>query len=131
MTTQFHPPTQTFKCQICQKDFPIKGLIISYFDDNKIITCPKCYGYLNTCILCEYNNKCGLKTDTSGEPKIVTQTIRRGMMTVQTQVRNPKLVDKYCISCRCSYGDKGDCIKENNEADCPHYKIPELLLRSN
>jgi len=46
-----------------------------------------------------------------------------------TQVRNPKLVEKHCISCRCSYGTDGDCCRTNQQADCGSYIIHSSLLK--
>lgn len=122
------PSIRSFPCQICNQEIPTKALIISEYDNNYIFTCAKCYGYLNHCSTCIYGDKCGFKTDYS-EPQIVNRVISQGGMRIQTQVRNPNLIEKHCISCRCSYDDKGNCNKEHdNGYHCSHYSIiPELL----
>lgn len=123
------PSIRSFACQICNQEIPIKALTISEYDNNYVYTCAKCYGYLNHCSTCIYGNKCDFQEDHS-EPQIVNKIISHGGMRIQTQERNPNLIEKHCISCRCSYDNKGSCNKENgNGYNCSHYSIISELLQ--
>ena len=71
-------------------------------------------------------NECGFRTDHT-MPAYVTQNVRKGFMTMQTQVKNPNLVEKHCTTCRCSIDDRGTCGKENNAgSDCPHWAFKSI-----
>ncbi len=117
------------KCQFCKQNQPIKNIVITEIEDGTLLyTCPQCYGLIHTCRTCEYVKTCNFLTDTS-EPPIINQTVRQGPMIMQTQVKNPHLIDKHCISCRCSYGDKGDCHREYETGiNCSSYKFATELL---
>ena len=112
-------------CQICGKEFPSKTMVINDIEGQFIYTCPQCYSLLPICPTCEYNNTCGFNNDHT-EPHMVQQTIRRGMMNMSTQVKNPNLVQKHCTICRCGTmnGQDVTCEKErDNGFHCPNHKI--------
>lgn len=100
--------------------------MVCFIDDNEKSTliCPQCYGHIGTCVLCQYKAECGFQNDHS-EPQIVMQTIRQGMMTMQTQVKNPNLVQKHCVNCRCSYDNNNQpvCMKEENGINCSRFNM--------
>lgn len=118
-------------CQICGKEFPSRAIVVNDIEGEYIYTCPQCYSLLLICSTCEYNNTCGFINDHS-EPPIVQRTIRQGMMTMTTQIKNPNLVQKHCSICRCGTvnGQDVDCERErDNGLHCPHHKILSNLLR--
>lgn len=113
-------------CSFCQNKTPIKDTIIHYFNDKLILICPQCNSLVGTCHTCIHQPKCDFKSDTS-EPQVVMKTVRQGMMTMQTQVKNPNLIKKHCIKCTCSYGTEGNCLKDSNGDGCPNWQLlPEL-----
>jgi hypothetical protein len=118
--------TKQIPCQICNRLFWPKEMVITDIEDKIIITCPQCYGYINTCATCEYGKKCNFQEDHS-EPQVVNRTIRQGFATVMTQMKNPNLIEKHCLNCRCGNyetADKGMCLREDNKGiNCSHYKI--------
>lgn len=115
-------------CELCGQPHPQEATIITYFNDKYLITCPHCWGFIGQCQTCEYGTSCGFIDDHS-EPQVIPKTIRHENMVMTTQVRNPKLVEKHCISCRCSYGTDGDCCRTNQQADCGSYIIHSSLLK--
>ena len=114
--------TNNITCRICGKpqiDF------IYPFEDKYLLLCADCNKYIGSCNSCIYVNNCGLKSDHS-EPLYVTKTIRNGMGVIQTQVKNPNLIQKHCLSCRCGWEET--CLKEQNEGNCSSWTpLPELL----
>ena len=117
-------------CDICKKQFSTKDLVICYINDIKFCTiCQECSSYMQTCRTCVHKNICGFANDTS-EPPYVMRTIQQGMMTMQTQVKNPKLIIKHCQKCKCSDGADPSirdiiCFKEINGDGCPHWQIEQ------
>ena len=63
------------------------------------------------------------------EPQVVMRTVRQGMMTMQTQVKNPNLVRKHCLNCVCSYGTQGDCCADQNGEGCKNWQAIQELLQ--
>jgi len=116
------------QCAICHKSIKQNLTVITYFEDKSLITCPQCYGYIGQCQTCEYGAKCDFEIDHSA-PHTVVQTMRQGPAVVQTQVKNPILVEKHCINCRCAWDDKGTCCAGDQNVDCPHYIIKLDLLQ--
>ena len=104
---------------MCGKSVPISSLIIWINKDETINTaiCQNCYNNIGNCATCTYNEVCNFETDHS-EPHYVMQTVQQGFMTMQKQVKNPHLVEKHCISCRCSTDGKGTCMREENGTNC-------------
>lgn len=121
------PESSVTQCDICKSTVPTKDTLINYFGDKVLLTCQHCQSLLGTCHTCAHQQDCGFMTDRS-EPQVVTRTVRQGMMTMQTQVKNPNLVKKHCLTCKCSYGTNGECLKEVNGDGCQSWLIlPELL----
>lgn len=113
-------------CQICKRSLNASNIIIYQGEDYELYLCDSCAARMGTCATCNYQNECGFRNDHS-EPQVINQTVQNGFMTMQTQVKNPHLIEKHCISCRCSYGGKGNCIRDDNEVSCPNWQIvPEL-----
>lgn len=121
------PESGICKCSICNSNLPSKDAIIFTFEDKTLIACNQCEKLIGICQTCIYNSQCAFEADRT-EPHFVMQTTRQGMMTMQSRVKNPKLVKKHCVNCRCSYGNNGDCCKESNDAACAKWQInPQLL----
>lgn len=114
-------------CQICQKNVKPSDLLIYQFGNSNLCICAQCAEHIGTCTTCINQNHCSFQTDRS-EPHVVMRTVRQGMMTMQTQVKNPNLVQKHCMNCQCSYGQERDCLKDENGGNCANWQIiPELL----
>lgn len=127
MKTTTNKPT---KCEVCQTEYPTKSLIVVEVGDKYTVICPQCYNLIGTCHSCGSAQSCGFANDRS-EPQIVSKVIQKGMMRMQTQIKNPNLVQKHCMSCKCS-DIEGNCFRENADGkNCPHYTIlPQLLQNS-
>ena len=114
--------SQYTKCYICgraQVDF------IYNFDNKLLLVCADCQKHIGTCASCNYYNQCGFKSDYS-EPQFVNKTIRNGFGMIQTQVKNPNLIKKHCVNCRC--GNEETCLKEENGDNCSSWApLPALL----
>ena len=126
-----HTPSE-ITCPICGKVVPQKFIIIYDYDDKNAIACDSCAQHMGTCTTCQYGSQCGFTNDHS-EPQIVNKTIQRGPMRMQTQIKNPNLVNKHCVKCRCGFDDGTPnidpvCLKDENGINCNHYSIlPQLL----
>lgn len=79
-----------------------------------------CYDqYIGKCSTCSATI-CQLEKDNT-LPHIVTKVVRQGPMTMQTQVLNPQLVDKYCrAGCLCFDGN--NCVRQTIQS-CQNYKL--------
>lgn len=123
--SQHTPINNTVKCDVCNLSiYPASQFNIWLINDKDYYVCPNCNKYIGTCNSCAYTSECDFRNDHS-EPQIINQTVQQGFMTVQTQVKNPKLVEKHCISCRCSIDNKGTCLKNDNAAVCPNWVIKQ------
>ena len=114
---------QAIICAICKREYPISELFYWINQDGSVgyQVCKNCLDKIGSCITCAYQNECGFANDHS-EPQIVMQNVQKGFMTMQTQVKNPHLVQKHCVSCRCSYGNRDpECMKDENGANCGHW----------
>lgn len=113
---------QSSTCDLCKQK---TNNIFIWQDDNnnQLILCENCFNQLHTCNNCTYINICGFKNDHS-EPQIVMQQTQKGFMTMQTQVKNPRLIQKHCPSCRCSYGHNDtNCMKDENGINCGSWEL--------
>ena len=115
-------PKDSINCEWCGQPTPPDEIKIWIIDDKHKFLCPHCSQMVNTCQTCAYGNDCGFANDHS-MPQIVNQTVRQGGMIMQTQVKNPKLIEKHCLSCRCSCDDKGTCLRDENGANCGHWLV--------
>ena len=99
-------------CELCHKPalpillYPWEGGITNFL-------CQDCFRSFSTCRMCASGKHCAFEADTT-LPKQVMQTIRQGNMVMQTQVRNPELVNKTCkAGCKC-YDNAGQyCRRED------------------
>ena len=120
----WHEAENINTCCICGT--PSKSLYLWLENDEYHTICEKCFASIGKCPTCQYNNTCELMTDQS-EPPYVMQTVQQGMMIMQTQVKNPSLVNRHCPSCRCSYGST-NCIKDNKEATCNNWVLNRSII---
>ena len=120
--TWHHTNGNSLPCELCHS--PAEQIIIYQYDEDKeLCLCEDCYNKLHTCHTCKYGRECGFNSDFT-MPKYVMQNVQKGFMTMQTQVKNPTLVEKHCSTCRCSIDDKGTCAKETEVGqNCPHWMI--------
>jgi len=115
-------------CHICGST---DNLIIDNIDNENYLFCKGHYNAIHSCQGCVNNNVCGFASDHS-EPQVVMKTIRQGMMTMQTQIKNPNLIQKHCSKCQCSYADGTDfaCLKDlPNHLSCSNWQLQKALLQ--
>lgn len=86
--------------------------------------CQDCFRSLSTCCMCASGKHCAFEADTT-LPKLVMQTVRQGNMVMQTQVRNPELVNKTCkAGCKC-YDEAGQYCRRADDYCVEHdYQSP-------
>ena len=85
-----------------------KGIITLNKEGKYMLICEDCCNSLDTCQTCIHSS-CGLRSDTSGRPKMVQQQIQRGGMIISTQVMNPELIQQYCTCCTCYHSGECQC----------------------
>lgn len=92
-------------CSLCGKQVQAKELYywISQDESRTYQICEQCLNIIGTCATCKYGNICNFRNDHS-EPQVIMKTVQQGFMTMQTQVKNPKLIVKHCQKCHCSDG---------------------------
>ena len=101
------------KCSICGGTVYTGYEVFDLLEgDNFRILHRECAKKLGTCQTCVLANACEFDTNPDPMPKVVMQTIRQGNMTMQTQVRNPSRVEKFCNSCSC-FSQENGCLKQN------------------
>ncbi len=124
----WHENENTLSCCICGAT---DNLIIEEIDGENYLFCSGHYNAIHSCQGCINNNVCALASDHS-EPQVVMKTIRQGMMTMQTQVKNPNLVKKHCSVCHCSYvdGQEVACLKDSpDHLSCSNWQLQKALLQ--
>ena len=110
-------------CVFCSNDQNL--LIVQEGNDNYVV-CPDHYAAFHSCQTCVRSNICGFKSDHS-EPQIVMKTVRQGYMTMQTQVKNPNLIQKHCVKCGCYKNDT--CLKDESGQSCPSWQLQKEMLQ--
>ena len=98
-------------CELCHK--PALQTLCFPAEGGYHFICQDCFRLLSTCRMCESGRSCAFQDDTT-MPKIVTKSFRQGPAVIQTQVRNPDLVQKTCeAGCKC-YDKAGQyCRRED------------------
>jgi hypothetical protein len=98
-------------CELCHK--PTLQTLCFPAEGGYHFLCQDCFRLLSTCRMCASGKYCAFEADTT-LPKQVMQTVRQGHMVMQTQVRNPELVNKTCkAGCKC-YDNAGQyCRRED------------------
>jgi hypothetical protein len=114
----FHISQDTNTCAICKGPLTIDSVII----EPNIPLCAGCFNaYYNRCEACRhYQEGCAFNEDNS-EPHIINQTTRQGFMSIQQQIRNPKLVERHCTKCQCAINK--ECQRNNHGTVCPNWTL--------
>ncbi len=99
-------------CELCHQ--PAIPILIYGTEKGIRFICQDCFKSFSTCRMCASGSYCAFESDRT-LPKMVMKTIQQGPMTMQTQARNPELVDKTCkAGCKC-YDNAGQyCRREDN-----------------
>lgn len=124
----WHENENTAGCTICGST---DDLIIEVIDDENYLFCQGHYNAIHSCQGCINNNVCTFVSDHS-EPQVVMKTIRQGGMIMQTQVKNPNLIQKHCSQCQCSYADGTSfaCVKDSSDhLGCQNWQLQKALLQ--
>mgnify|MGYP003556996561 CR=1 FL=1 len=98
-------------CDSCGKEH-IQTFLYSWDNKNYIKLCGSCFQATSTCGLCVNGCTCAFEQDLSPIPKQITKNIRQGNMMIQTTVKNPERVDKFCVNCHCFNVKENTCNKE-------------------
>ena len=102
-------------CSICGNALITPGTVDYDGEGNIILICDRCNQLFNTCQLCSYARKCEFETNADPMPKVIMKRVQQGNMVMQTQVKNPDRIAKFCHNCHCWLGDGIDaCGKEFN-----------------
>ena len=101
-------------CCICGEPVLNINLLLDVQEDGTIRYMHTACGHsLNTCGACQYRSNCEFETNPDPMPKVVMQTIRQGNMVMQTQIRNPDRIRKFCHECPC-FDPENECLKQFN-----------------
>ena len=100
-------------CDCCGKEH-IQSFLCSWDNENYITLCGVCFQAASTCDLCANESNCAFEQDPSPIPKQIMKNIRQGNMMIQTSVKNPERVDKFCTNCHCFNVEENTCNKEFN-----------------
>ena len=118
----FHTDKAITKCVSCGNE----ATNIWMFEDIFLPLCSSCSSTIGTCASCNNSLNCDFENDHS-EPSFVFQTVTKGLMRMQTQVKNPTLIDRHCKHCVCG-NPEGHCYRD--ESQCSNWKIRQDLLYS-
>ena len=101
-------------CAICGNPIYNTNLLLDMQEDGTFrhihLACGR---MLNTCNTCKHHLQCEFETNPDPTPKLITQTVRQGNMIMQTQIRNPDRVHKFCYECPC-FDSENECLKQFN-----------------
>ena len=98
-------------CDCCGKEH-LQSYLCSWNNENYITLCGTCFQAASTCDLCVNESTCAFEQDPSPIPKQIMKNIRQGNMMMQTSVKNPERVDKFCTNCHCFNVEENTCNKE-------------------
>lgn len=98
-------------CDCCGKEH-LQSFLCSWNNENYITLCGTCFQAASTCDLCVNGSTCAFEQDPSPIPKQIMKNIRQGNMMMQTSVKNPERVDKFCTNCHCFNIAENTCNKE-------------------
>ena len=116
------------RCDMCKKTYPANYTFIVMFDEVPYSFCAECYPKAYTCHTCVDAPNCAFQADRS-EPQVVQKTIRQGGMVMSTQVKNPNLVEKHCVTCRCSHATQNNqCLKDSLGQSCTNWRLQKAVL---
>lgn len=107
-------------CDCCGKEHT-QSFLYSWDNKNYVILCGHCFQATSTCDLCVNGSTCAFEQDPSPIPKQIMKNIRQGNMMIQTAVKNPERVDKFCTICHCFNVEENVCNKEFNH--CGNQKL--------
>lgn len=99
-------------CSICGNPNPMVPI---YSADGTFLKmlCNQCSQIPKQCGLCEHGQTCSFQSDPSPIPKVIVETVQKGQMTMQRQVKNPSRIEVTCHKgCPC-FSEEFGCLKEN------------------
>lgn len=117
---------RTCRCDLCKQTIPTNQSYVIIFNTEAYSFCGNCYPKAYTCYTCVNAPNCAFSNDHS-EPQVVQQTVRQGGMIMTTQVKNPNLVEKHCVTCRCSHATQ--CLKEALGQSCTNWQLQKATLQ--
>ena len=99
-------------CYSCHRALLPEGTILVKGNDVYLTFCQECASKLSSCAFCFKAEACEFETNPDPMPKVTIQQMRQGNMVMQTQVKNPERIKKFCPSCRCWNTEEEVCFKE-------------------
>lgn len=99
-------------CQSCRKFLLAEDTILIKNGNNHLIYCQSCASKLSACAYCRNAQICEFETNADPTPKVTLQQVRKGNMVMQTQIKNPERIKKFCHSCTCWSAETEECYKE-------------------
>lgn len=119
---------RTCRCDLCKNVYPTNQTYVLMFDENSYVFCNGCYPKAHSCYTCIDAPNCAFQADKS-EPQVVQQTIRQSGMVMSTQIKNPNLVEKHCVTCRCSHATQNNqCLKDSLGQSCTNWRLQKAVL---
>lgn len=100
-------------CDCCGEEH-IQSFLYSWDNENYIKLCGGCFQAASTCAVCVNRPTCAFEQDPSPIPKQIMKNIRQGNMMIQTTVKNPERIEKFCTNCQCFNIEENVCNKEFN-----------------
>lgn len=103
---------ELINCELCNNLMLPNAAFIVPTNGAYRTLCGKCAANLTHCVYCRQNNLCEFETNADSSPKVILQEQRQGNMVMQTQIKNPERVKKFCYSCSCWNTEEEVCFKE-------------------
>ena len=100
-------------CDCCGEEH-IQSFLYSWDNKNYINLCGGCFQAASTCAVCINGATCAFEQNPSPIPKQIMKNIRQGNMMIQTAVKNPERIEKFCTNCHCFNVEENVCNKEFN-----------------
>lgn len=110
-------------CHSCHRPLLPKGAILVKGNDSYLTFCQECTSKLSSCAFCLKAEVCEFETNPDPMPKVTVQQMRQGNMVMQTQIRNPERVKKFCHSCHCWNAKEEMCFKEYEVGCIKHESV--------
>lgn len=99
-------------CYSCHRPLLPEGTILVKSDDSYLIFCQECASKLSSCAFCRKAQTCEFETNPDPTPKVTVQQVQKGNMVMQTQIKNPERIKKFCSFCCCWNAEEEVCFKE-------------------
>ena len=118
-----HTTESLSTCFACHRALLPEGTILVEGNDSYLTFCQECASNLSSCAFCTGLETCEFNTNPDPMPKATVQQMRQGNMIMQTQVKNPERVKKFCHSCRCWNTEREECFRDYGVGCIKHESV--------